>query len=89
MEIYTKQMLLSAYKVGAEKIAANISKRVYEEAQNYPDTFVYQEKLFVHEMVAQEVLQTLKRGFLDVHVSMEFSPEDHNQGMAVFKIDWS
>jgi hypothetical protein len=89
MDIYTKQMLLSAYKVGAGKIAANISKRVYEQAQEYPDTFVYQEKLFMHELVAQEILQILKRGFLGVHVSMEFSPEDHNQGMAVFKIDWS
>lgn len=89
MQFYTKQMLLDAYKVGAGNIAQRISERVYDQAQQFPDLFSYQEKLFMHEIVAQEVLRILKQAFLCVNVSMIFTLEDQNQGMAVFKLDWS
>lgn len=89
MQVYTKNMLQSAYTVGATEIAVRISKNAYESAKYNPDYFEYQEKVFTHRILAEEVLKILKHSFLQVSVTLDYTPEDSSQGMAVYKFDWS
>lgn len=89
MQVYTKQSLYDAYKVGALEIATKIQKDLYESAKYFPDYFEYTEKIFGNRRVLEEVLRLLIGAFPGISVTMEYTPEDSGQGMAVFKIDWS
>lgn len=40
-------------------------------------------------MMAEKVLGFLKDMFPGVDVSMDYQPEDNEQGMAVYRFDWS
>lgn len=82
-------MLQSAYNRGASEIACRIQKSVYESAKYYPDNFKYKEKIFVHRIIAEEVLRMLISGFPESSVTMDYTPEDNEQGTAVYNIDWS
>lgn len=82
-------MLRNAYERGSHEIAERISTRVWEQAKFNPDYFQFQERIFIHRTMAEKVLEFLKDMFLGVDVSMDYQPEDNEQGMATYKFDWS
>lgn len=82
-------MLQNAYETGSREIAERISTRVWEHAKYSPDSFEFQEKIFIHRTMAEKVLEFLKNMFLGVNVSMNYQPEDNEQGMAMYRFDWS
>lgn len=89
MQTYTRNMLRSAWETGSREIAERLSTRVWDCAKYSPDSFEFQEKIFVHRMMAEKVLEFLKNMFPGVDVSMDYKPEDNEQGMATYRFDWS
>lgn len=89
MQTYTRDVLQKAYERGSYEIAERLSTRVWECAKYSPDRFDFQEKIFTHRMMAEKVLGFLKDMFPGVDVSMDYRPEDNEQGMAVYRFDWS
>lgn len=89
MEIRTKKFMQNAYMDGAAELANLISNHAYEHAKWNADHFVYTHKTFVNRTIAEKVLGLLQTTFPDSTVTMDYNPEDNEQGMANYTIDWS
>jgi len=86
---FTRNMLYSAYKVGAEEIAEKILDKLYEQAKYRPTTFVLTEKVYVHRYLSDELLTILKQVLYGIKVDVTFTEEKNEEGLAVVTIDWS
>lgn len=89
MEVRTKTFMQNAYMDGVAELAKLISKHAYEHAKWNPDNFVYTHKTFTNRIIAEKVLGSLKNGFLDCSVTMDYIPEGNEEGLATYRIDWS
>ena len=96
MQIYLKEDLKNAFIMYAKEVAVTISESLYRYAKMNPGKTEYDETLYLHRQIADEVFICLQDRFPDSEVNMSFTadldpdygiPCEH--GMAKFTINWS
>ena len=94
--VYLKEDLKNAYVTYAKEIALTISNSLLDFAKKNPGRTEYDETIYIHRQIADEILIALQDKFADSEVTMSFQADldPHYEiptlhGMAKFVINWS
>lgn len=90
MQTYTQLDFESAWTHAGDDLAEKIGKDAYDFATHNPTKKIYKtNRRYIHELIANRALETLKRYMLKINVFMDFEKaDDSGYGHAVFELSW-